>query len=109
MAPGEKEKELLVVVKRGRDADYAEKLGSPLVRKDIRGRWPGMTWGQFRGNSEFDLRPLYNDGSPGPETDEAGCPIMVDTYTSVDDYKWSPLHSRWDPALAEVMLNQIRP
>lgn len=38
MAPGEKEKELLVVVKRGRDADYAEKLGPPLVRKDIRGR-----------------------------------------------------------------------
>lgn len=68
-----------------------------------------MTWGQFRGNSEFDLRPLYNDGSPGPETDEAGCPITVDTYTSVDDYKWSPLHSHWDPALAEVMLKQIRP
>ncbi|PKK55180.1 hypothetical protein CI102_10, partial [Trichoderma harzianum] len=45
MANGEIEKEMLVVVKRGRAVDYEEKQGSPYVEEgDIRAEFPGKTW-----------------------------------------------------------------
>jgi hypothetical protein len=75
MAPGEREKEVLVVVTRGRGVKYAEKEGSfyfPGV--DLR-EWVGeKTWTQIRseGKEEPDLS-LYSG---------------VDKYTHVDEYVW---------------------
>lgn len=48
MAPGEKGKEILVVVRRGKGVDYTENGTSPMMKHDIREQWPGMTWGQIR-------------------------------------------------------------
>ncbi|KAL2276570.1 hypothetical protein FJTKL_00745 [Diaporthe vaccinii] len=48
MTPGEKQKELLVVARRGKDVDYAVNEASPLLQYDIRRYWPGMKWGQIR-------------------------------------------------------------
>ncbi|KAJ7747967.1 hypothetical protein DFH07DRAFT_830702 [Mycena maculata] len=48
MAPGEREKEVLVVVKRGGGLDHTEKEGSPYLDDgDIREVMPGMTWKQI--------------------------------------------------------------
>lgn len=85
-SPGsEKNKELLVVVKRGRDADIAEKDGSPMMPEDIREWAHGMTWAQ--------IRRLRHD-SDDEDDDEvdafrsANREAMADTYYSVDDYSW---------------------
>lgn len=48
VAPGEKEKEILVVARRGKGVDYTENGTSPPMRFDIRKQWPHMTWGQIR-------------------------------------------------------------
>lgn len=48
MAPGEKGKEILVVARRGKGVDYTENGTSPMMERDIRRQWPGMTWGQIR-------------------------------------------------------------
>lgn len=48
LTPGEKEKELLVVARRGKGVDYAVNEASPLLQHDIRRFWPGMKWGQIR-------------------------------------------------------------
>ena len=48
MTPGEKEKEILVVARRGKGVDYTENGTSPMMEHDIRKHWPGMTWGQIR-------------------------------------------------------------
>lgn len=96
MAPSQKDKEILVVARRGEGVDYAEKLGSPMLLYDIRLRWPGMTWEQIRSN-HLDPRPHYSDGTAGPGTDEIGCPIKIDTYKNVEDYAWSPFHTYSNP------------
>lgn len=48
MTPGEKEKEILAVARRGKGVDYTEHGTSPMMEYDIRKQWPGMTWGQIR-------------------------------------------------------------
>lgn len=48
MKQGEKQKEILVVARRGNGVDYTENGTSPMLPGDIREHWPGMTWGQIR-------------------------------------------------------------
>ncbi|KAI0458494.1 hypothetical protein F5B21DRAFT_529006 [Xylaria acuta] len=50
MSPGERTKELMVVVRRGRGVDYQEKPGSPFLPTigDIRRDCPGMTWAEIK-------------------------------------------------------------
>lgn len=48
MMPGEKEKEILIVARRGKGVDYTEHGTSPTMDHDIRKNWPGMKWGQIR-------------------------------------------------------------
>lgn len=48
MAPGERGKEILVVARRGKGADYTENGTLPTTEHGIRGHYPGMTWGQIR-------------------------------------------------------------
>lgn len=89
----QKKKEMLVVARRGEGIDYAEKLGSPLLRHDIRERWPGMTWAQFRGDDRFEYPPDNTGLAPGTQVDELGIPIMAHIYRTIDDYEWSRSHS----------------
>lgn len=101
MAPGEKQKELLVVARRGKGVDYVEKPGSPLFTADIRKDWPGMTWGQIRaldvGWDDVTRSIVRPNGLGSPNHDEAAGSkvdnferiIKVDTYDHVDEYQWS--------------------
>lgn len=103
MGHGEREKELLVVARRGEGVDYTEKPGSPLLRVDIRKDWPGMTWEEIRaldvGRNDETMSVVRPNGlgSPndeeaaGPEVDEFDRLIEADNYENVDDYAWYPI------------------
>lgn len=164
VTPGEEEKEILVVVKRGKGFDYTQSETSPRMKNDVRKRNPGMTWEVMRhmgfgdyeelggcgilddfiyqvddfydhdfgldyeldddpivkddqdlrhntrlqGDAEstrlthllgsqlkLDDRPRQRDGEAGPEVDEHGCLVQVDTYRHVDDYEWGPYYVHW--------------
>jgi len=88
MAPGEIEKELLVVVKRGAGVDYAMKEGSPHLPLDIRRDRPG---------EPFEWINPPNDRYPQEERedyevfDDDG---IEDAYNHVDEYKW-PRKTGW--------------
>ncbi|KAJ7126194.1 hypothetical protein C8R44DRAFT_781311 [Mycena epipterygia] len=93
MAPGERDKEVLVVVKRGRGVDYAEKKleGSAYLDDgDIREAMPGMTWKQIKA----EQAKLFHDDDDEPfsEDEEEEEPGVVDDYIQVDEYVWPPLH-----------------
>lgn len=78
MAPGEREKKILVVARRGKGVDYTENGTSPMMGNDIRKQWPGMTWGQIRymamgwheewlyqDSDDEDLENLFQGIDPG--------------------------------------------
>ncbi|KAJ7364590.1 hypothetical protein DFH08DRAFT_950162 [Mycena albidolilacea] len=71
--PGERDKEVLVVVTRGRGVDYAEKEDSPCLEEDMRVWMGGKTWSETRTEQNADLR---------------GEEAVVDDYICVDDYRW---------------------
>lgn len=50
-------REVLVVARRGRGADYEEKEGSPFLRVDVRKAYPGHSWSWIRTTSHKDLDP----------------------------------------------------
>lgn len=91
MAVGEREKEMLVVVKRGRGCDYEEKQNSKYVPGDIRVQLPGMAWKQIRkkfiglGGDESDKEFVV----PAWEKEKV---VLEDAYSHVDDYVWPALH-----------------
>jgi hypothetical protein len=92
MAPGERETEVLVVVRRGRGVDYVEKEGSPyLVDGDIRTDMPGKTWKDIKAAQDKLFGDDDDDYFSDDEEIEAD-PPMVDQYIHVDDYVWPPLH-----------------
>jgi hypothetical protein len=84
---GEKEKELLVVVKRSRDADILQHDVAPFTAYDIRQWAEGMTWQEIR---KVAIDRLYDQD----EDDDFGFGfedeknIEVDKYNNVDDYVW---------------------
>jgi hypothetical protein len=94
MAPGEREKEMLVVVKRGRGADYEEKQASPYhAHGDIRSDLPTMTWKEIKWEQDFEaamqrshLLQLLGYDDDGEE--ETEYETLVDEYSHVDDYVW---------------------
>ncbi|KAF8156231.1 hypothetical protein K438DRAFT_1942918 [Mycena galopus ATCC 62051] len=93
-APGELEKEVLVVVRRGRGADYVEKANSPYLEDgDIREALPGKTWRQIKADqdSRFDEYDKFDKELLGDYEEEEDPPV-VEAYTHVDEYVWPPLH-----------------
>ncbi|KAJ7685423.1 hypothetical protein DFH06DRAFT_1277783 [Mycena polygramma] len=92
MAAGEREKEVLVVVRRASRVDYAEKEGSPYIEDgDIREHFPGKTWKQIKAEND----KLYHDDDDDildDFSDEEEDPPVVEKYTHVDEYVWPPLH-----------------
>ncbi|KAF7361028.1 hypothetical protein MSAN_01133200 [Mycena sanguinolenta] len=89
MAPGEREKEVLVIVRRGRGVDYAEKENSHYLKDgDIREDSPGKSWKQIKAGQD---KLLSNDDDDFFSDDEDDPPV-VENYTCVDEYVWPPLH-----------------
>jgi len=90
MAPGETEKELMVVVKRGAGVSYAEKKGSPYLSiGDIRKDRRGETWKKIKAKNDAYNR--MEDSDITPFTDDG----IADAYSHVDEYTWPSLRS-WD-------------
>ncbi|KAM6478330.1 hypothetical protein HDV62DRAFT_371405 [Trichoderma sp. SZMC 28011] len=95
MADGEIEKEMLVVVKRGRGVDYEEKQGSPYVEEgDIREEFPGKTWAEIKASKDtvgeiFCEGVRYSDGIYEYQETHVD---LVDDYVHVDDYVWAPTY-----------------
>lgn len=88
----EGEKELMVVVERGRGVDYQVKSGLPLIKIDIRRSLPEFTWkeawelrtrrsGRRRGKALSAAEPA----SPHPAWRK---PWVDDVYADVDEYAW---------------------
>jgi hypothetical protein len=88
MSRAERDKALMVVVKRGAGVDYQEKADSPFAERDIRRELPGRTWQQIRG-----VKIQYPDGYEGSRLRNnvavtgapANTPIRVDIYRNVDE------------------------
>ncbi|KAK7018395.1 hypothetical protein R3P38DRAFT_2982546 [Favolaschia claudopus] len=93
MSPGERQKEVLVVVKRGDGVDYAEKEGSPyLASGDIREDMEGQTWKQFKADQDRRFHDDDDDLFSDLLEDEEDEPVEVEKYGHVDEYVWPPLH-----------------
>ncbi|KAK3299407.1 uncharacterized protein B0H64DRAFT_99576 [Chaetomium fimeti] len=82
MGEGEKDKALLVVVKRGAGVDYQEKEDSPFVNGDLREHEHGSTWEEIGGPS------LWANG--GRVRDRQ--PPIVDDYNDPEEHVWTQRH-----------------
>ncbi|KAJ6479673.1 hypothetical protein C8R45DRAFT_1063244 [Mycena sanguinolenta] len=90
MAPGEREKEVLVIVRRGRGVDYAEKENSPYLEDgDIRQDMPGKSWKQIKAKQD---KLFSNDDDDFFSDEEEDGPPVVEEYIHGDEYVWPPLH-----------------
>jgi hypothetical protein len=83
MSDGQKEKELLVVVKRG-DTDIAERVEGPYDPADIRQQTDGMAWPAIKANLNSDNDDTYDDDDFPQEIET----LEVDTYKNRDEYVW---------------------
>ncbi|KAL7957458.1 hypothetical protein V8C34DRAFT_285669 [Trichoderma compactum] len=93
MADGEIEKEMLVVVKRGRGVDYEEKQGSPYVAEgDIRELFPGKTWAEIKASKDTVLEIFCEGVHYNDDIYQETHVDLVDDYTHVDDYVWPSTH-----------------
>ncbi|KAK3317353.1 hypothetical protein B0T19DRAFT_479447 [Cercophora scortea] len=114
MTDGEKEKEILVVVKRGFGVDFEKKGGPPHFDGDIMEDMPVKTWAYVRANhvdfpdsDDDDYGDDYDDSNSDDDDDDEylrgsrGCPSssakkefvgQADVYKDVDEYAWNPLH-----------------
>lgn len=83
----ERNKELMVVVTRGKGVDYEVKENSPRLPKDIgdiRDDCPNMTWAQIQ-KEHIEW------------VDDTLLPVVADAYRHADDYDWTQLHpGSWD-------------
>jgi hypothetical protein len=48
MADGERDKEMIFIIKRGAGVDYEQKIDSPFIESDIRRDMPGKSWKEIR-------------------------------------------------------------
>ncbi|KAK7427584.1 hypothetical protein QQZ08_005859 [Neonectria magnoliae] len=97
MTDGERHKEIMVIVKRGYHVDYEEKRNSPFVDSDIHMDLPGKTWKEIRTICIDSLFDQDDDDDDFYSRDEADKDLGVkDSYISVDDYTWTPLHFNRD-------------
>ena len=89
---GERGKELLVIVMRGRAANIAEPDG-PMLYRDIREWAHGMTWAEIR-RLRIDPIPVFvRSEDVGfyeflAARDEG---VETDSYKEVDEYAWNPV------------------
>ncbi|KAI0862893.1 hypothetical protein F4860DRAFT_102386 [Xylaria cubensis] len=75
----ERNKEFMVVVRRGRGIDYQEKLGSPfLAIDDIRQDCPGMSWAE--------IKKQYTDRAD--DSNDSDALKSQDVYNHPDEYLW---------------------
>jgi len=88
MAPAEREKEILVIAKRGYGVDYTENPASPLLDGDIRAEMPGMTWSEIK--RELSMLCKDSDDDWSSNDGEDGMDVEADSYKRVDDYSWPP-------------------
>ncbi|KAF7334588.1 hypothetical protein MVEN_02288700 [Mycena venus] len=92
MAAGERDKEVLVVVRRGQGVDYAEKEGSPYLEDgDIREDKQAQTWNQIKAEEDRLLHYDDDDDFLADYEEEEEQPL-VERYDHVDEYVWPPLH-----------------
>ena len=87
MADGERDKEIMLIAKRGIGVDYEEKKGSPLLKNDIRREMPGKTWKEIRSV----CIDRAEDGTHLPLSDDEGDEgdtVEIDSYKYVDEYVW---------------------
>ncbi|KAJ7167600.1 hypothetical protein C8R46DRAFT_1034265 [Mycena filopes] len=91
MKDGERDKEILVIVKRGRGVDYAEKKGSPYLEDgDIREAMPNKTWKEIKTELRHADDDDDDDFFSDYEAEEE--PSLEEKYNHVDEYVWPPLH-----------------
>jgi hypothetical protein len=83
MSDGQKEKELLIVVKRG-DTDIAERDEGPYDPADIRQQTDGMAWPAIKANLDSDNDDSYDDDDFPQEIET----LEADTYKNRDEYVW---------------------
>ncbi|PNP59156.1 hypothetical protein THARTR1_01404 [Trichoderma harzianum] len=89
----EMEKEVLVVVKRGRGVDYEERQGSSYLETgDIREEFPGKTWAEIKASKD-EIRSINRRGfSHNDNRTKAKHVDVMDDYTHADDYVWLSIH-----------------
>lgn len=92
MVPGEREKELLVVIERGSGIHCAEKNpASYLPFGDPRTFSPARTWSEVKELSR-EMRTLESCGDASDDDSEDEDDCLLDIYDHVDDYTWPPFH-----------------
>jgi hypothetical protein len=86
------EKELLVVLKRGHDADIFERTRPPIDKSDDIRKWAGsMSWEDIKDAAIFDDSDITCCGDSDFEDEETVDTSMhIDTYRDVDDVEWWP-------------------
>ncbi|EXK75969.1 hypothetical protein FOQG_19270 [Fusarium oxysporum f. sp. raphani 54005] len=91
VADGERDKEMIFIIKRGAGVDYEQKIDSPFIESDIRRDMPGNSWKEIRYEcidhivaNDDDLLLGYNE-----EDDEFA---EIDPYEDVNYYVWPPLY-----------------
>ncbi|KAM7209799.1 hypothetical protein V8F06_014820 [Rhypophila decipiens] len=90
--PDERDKEVLVIARRGKGVDYQEKENSRYIEGDIRREAPGKRWKEIRKMCIDDLDDMYADEDDWPFSDEEDPePTIPDSYAHVDDYEWTAL------------------
>ncbi|KAK4220872.1 hypothetical protein QBC38DRAFT_493242 [Podospora fimiseda] len=109
----EKNKELMVVVKRGSGVRYIEEEDSPMLETDIRYDTDGKSWKQIRkkyifrwSDSKDDDWKFSDDESESDQSEsdesesdeyESNDAVEEDAYQDVDEYTWTPLHFNPNP------------
>ncbi|EED17403.1 conserved hypothetical protein [Talaromyces stipitatus ATCC 10500] len=84
----ERGKELLVVVRRGYQADISEQDSPPyLLENDIRQWAHGLTWAEIRRQCIDFLAESSDDDDP--DFIEKGEDVEADRYNDVDEYEWN--------------------
>lgn len=92
MADGERDKEVLVVARRGDEVDYGQGEDS-FVDYDIRWHFPGKTWAEIRAECIDRFGVEGEDWSSDDDYDDGGGePVEADVYWDVDEVAWPPLH-----------------
>lgn len=101
----QRDKEILVVARRGKGVDYQEKSDSPYIPGDIRQKRPGKSWKEIRKEGIARLPELYVDDEDDEEynysdDEEDDCSddeevedsaVADSSYTRVDEYEWTPI------------------
>lgn len=82
----ERTKELLIVVKRGKDADIVEHSNPPFDEPWYLKKWSsGMTWAELKKATFW-----HDKDHEARESRRNNIPVLMDTYADMEDYQWPP-------------------